>query len=85
MMGYLYLATPYSEFPGGIEAAYELAYREQARLISAGISVFCPIYHTPGAAIHGDIDPLDHGVWLPGDQPFMDGADVVIMLTAESW
>ena len=84
-MGYLYLATPYSKYPGGIVAAYELACCEQARLISAGIAVFCPISHTHGPAIHGDIDPLDHGIWLPADQPFMDGADGIVVLTAESW
>jgi Domain of unknown function (DUF1937) len=84
-MSYLYLATPYSKYPGGINAAYELASREQALLVWAGVPVFCPIAHTHGAAIHGDLDPKDHGIWLKADAPFMDGAAGLIMLKAETW
>lgn len=84
-MSFYYLATPYSKYPDGIEAAYVLACREQARLIKAGIATFCPISHLHGPAMHGDIDPKDHAIWIPADQPFIDMACGLIMLTAASW
>lgn len=82
---FLYLATPYSKYPHGIEAAYRLACVETARLLRAGIPVFSPIAMTHGIAVHGDIDPLDHGIWLPADEPFMQAAHGLIFLRAESW
>lgn len=80
-----YLASPYSKYPGGIEAAYRMVCREHARLIRAGVPVFCPIAHTHGPAVHGDIDPLDHAIWIPADEPLMRAASGLIMLRAESW
>lgn len=84
-MSFWYLASPYSKYPHGIEEAYRMVCREHARLIMAGVPVFCPIAHTHGPAIHGNIDPLAHEIWIPADKPFMDAACGLIMLTAESW
>lgn len=85
MTGYLYLATPYSKFPGGIEAAFKMACRATARLIRAGIPVFSPIAHCHSVAYHGCIDPLDHKIWLPADLPLMMAATGLIVYRAESW
>ena len=49
-MPFWYLATPYSKFPGGLDAAYVEACKAQALLIKAGVPVFCPISHTHGPA-----------------------------------
>lgn len=84
-MTFWYLASPYTKYADGIEAAYRLACREQSRLILAGVPVFCPISHTHGAAIHGDIDPADHQVWLPADEPFIRAASGIIMLRMDGW
>ena len=80
-----YLATPYSRYPYGIEAAYSEACIQTALLIRAGIPVFSPIAHTHGVAVHGNIDPLDHTVWIPSDQPMMDAASGLIMLQMQGW
>lgn len=84
-MSYWYLATPYSKYPGGLEAAFVLACKATADLIRAGVRVYSPIAHTHPVALHGEIDPYDHGIWLPADQPFMDAAKGVIVLRAETW
>lgn len=84
-MSFFYLATPYSRFKGGIEAAYRAACEQQALLIRAGIPTFCPISHTHGAAIHGRIDPLDHKIWMPADEPFMHAARGLIFCMLPSW
>lgn len=84
-MSFLYLATPYSKWKGGIDSAYQLACRETARLLKAGIHVYSPIAHTHGVAIHGGIDPLSHAIWLAADRPMMEAAAGLIVLRAEGW
>ncbi len=80
-----YLATPYSKYPGGIAGAYELACKQSALLISNGIHVFSPIAHSHGIAMHGELDPLSHELWLAMDRTYMDLCYGCIFLLAESW
>lgn len=61
---YGYLATPYSKYPGGIEAAHDAACRLAARLIDAGWPIFCPISHTHVVAKHMAHDPRDAEFWI---------------------
>ena len=80
-----YLATPYSKYPGGIAGAYELACKQSALLISHGIHVFSPIAHSHGIAMHGDLDPLSHELWLAMDKTYMNLCVGCIFLYADSW
>ena len=80
-----YLATPYSKYPGGIAGAYELACKQSALLISNGVHVFSPIAHSHGIAMHGDLDPLSHELWLAMDRTYMDLCVGCVFLLAESW
>lgn len=84
-MSYWYLATPYSKYPAGIEEAWKLACRAAADLIKAGVPTYSPIAHTHPIAIHGEIDPYAHDIWLPADEPLMESAMGLIVLTAEGW
>jgi hypothetical protein len=84
-MTYWYLATPYSKFPGGLDAAFRLACEAAGLLIRAGVPVHSPIAHTHPVAIACGMDPLDHSIWLPADKPMMDAASGLIVLRAESW
>ena len=84
-MSFWYLASPYSAYPGGIEEAYRVACAETARLISAGVPTFSPIAHSHGIAVHGDLDPLDHAIWMPADRPMMDAASGCIVLRMPGW
>lgn len=84
-MSYYYLATPYSKYEGGLEAAFIMAAKQTALLMQAGIPVFSPIAHTHPIAIHGGIDPLDYTVWQPVDQPMMDAATGLIVVCAPGW
>ncbi len=84
-MSFWYLATPYSKYEAGLEAAFRLACWNAAKLIQAGVRVYSPIAHTHPVAVHGGIDPYDHGIWLPADAPFMDAACGLIVLTAKGW
>lgn len=81
----VYLATPYSKFPGGIQAAFIDAACIAARLLRAGVKVYSPITHTHPIAILGMIDPLDHAIWLPFDQSMMNKADALCIAMMDSW
>ena len=84
-MSFWFLSTPYSKFPGGLDAAYRAACEQTALLVRAGIPCFSPIAHTHGIAVHGDIDPTDHAIWLPADMPFMEAAVGMIVCKLPTW
>lgn len=83
--GYVYLASPYSKFPSGIEEAFQEVCKATAFLIRNGVRVFCPIAHTHPVAMYGGIDPLSHDIWIPADAPLMDGASALVVCMMESW
>ena len=83
--GFWYLATPYSNYPIGIEAAFKLACWQSGALIRAGVPVFSPIAHSHPIAMACRMDPLDHDIWLPLDMPMMDAARGLIVCMAEGW
>jgi len=80
-----YLATPYSRYADGLDAAFAEAARQAALLVRAGIPVYSPIAHTHPVAIHGGLDPLDHSIWLPADQAFMDAARGLVVCMMPGW
>ena len=80
-----YLATPYSKWPQGIEAAFVAASVVAARLLERGVSVYSPIAHTHPIAIHGGLDPFDHTIWLPFDAALMNAADALIVAGMLGW
>ena len=83
--GYAYLATPYSRYQGGIQAAFEMAARLAARLMRAGVPVFCPITHSHPIAVHGGLDPLDAALWSDADAPLLAAASVLVVYQAPGW
>lgn len=80
-----YLATPYTKFHLGIECAFEDASALAARLLVIGVHAYSPIAHTHPIAIHGNLDPRDHSIWLPFEERMMDAADVLIVAMMPGW
>ena len=80
-----YLATPYSKYPGGIDAAFHAAAMLAARLLRAGYVAYSPIAHTHPIAMHGGIDPLAHAIWLPFDAEMMRVCDALLVATLPGW
>lgn len=81
-----YLATPYSKYEGGnLELAFRDAAALAAQLMLAGVKVYSPIAHTHPLAIYGNIDPLDHNIWLPFDEAMMKAAHVLIVAHMNGW
>jgi nucleoside 2-deoxyribosyltransferase len=81
----VYLATPYSKYPAGIEAAFREASRIAARMLTAGVPVYSPIAHTHPIAEYGNLNPYDHDIWLPFDQAMMDAADACVVADMGGW
>lgn len=83
--GYIYLATPYSRYSRGLDAAWTLACRAAGAFAAAGIPVYSPIAHTHPIAEAVELDPLDHGIWMPLDYPLMSKAAGLAVLMASGW
>jgi hypothetical protein len=83
--GFWYLGSPYSKYPSGPEAAFLCAAAIAAELLKQGVPIFCPIAHSHPLAQYGQIDPLDHKIWLPADRPMMDAATGLIVAQMEGW
>jgi len=83
--GYWYLATPYTAYPDGIDAAFRQAVLAAARFVRAGHRIFSPICHSHPIALGGKIDPLDHGIWLLQDEPLMNGAVGMFVVQMPGW
>lgn len=80
-----YLATPYSRYPRGLEAAFMDAAELCARLMQIGVHCYSPIAHTHPVAMYGHIDPLNHAIWLPFDEQIMERCDVLIVAHMDGW
>ena len=83
--GFWYLATPYSKYVGGLEAAHVAACQMAGNLMKLGIPIFCPIAHSHSISKHGGVPALDHEVWLPADKPMMDAAYGLIVGKLNGW
>lgn len=60
--GYFYMATPYSKFPGGKDAAYEEARSYMHQFLINRIFVYSPIVHCHDLAKNHSL-PTDHLFW----------------------
>lgn len=80
-----YMATPYSKYVDGIEAAFHDAAKGVARLVSEGVKAYSPIVHFHPAAIHGGLDPLDLKLWMPANEPMMHAAWGLIVYQLPGW
>lgn len=81
---FYYLATPYSKYPHGLDAAYEHASLVQGYLLTKGVKVFCPIAHSHGMARYYP-DFNVHEFWMDVDRRFMRCAHACLVVLMEGW
>lgn len=84
-MSFWYLASPYSKYTGGLEAACHLAAFNAGLLIEQGVLVFSPIAHSHTIARAAAMNPLSHDIWMPVDMPFVQAAHGLIVLMLPGW
>lgn len=80
-----YLASPYSKYPAGIDAACADVAALAGRLIKAGIAVYSPIAHGHAISKAGLIDPFDHDFWLTFDVKMMARCDLLLVAEMLGW
>lgn len=83
---FTYLATPYSKYPHGLEAAYHEACRA-ANLLreTRRIRIFCPVAEFHELAKSLGVDPRDHSFWLAVCRPFMGRAAGLLVVKMAGW
>ncbi len=74
----IYLATPFTHYPHGPEAAFIEAARIAGKLSLRGHAVFSPIAHGHAMAVHAEIDAYDAALWESINRPF-------VALCSECW
>jgi Domain of unknown function (DUF1937) len=82
--GFLYLATPYSGWPSGVDHACFVAADLAGRLVKHGLRVYCPIVHSHVIAKTAQIDPRSP-VWLEMDKAFVDAAQAMLIGDLDGW
>jgi len=80
-----YLGTPYTNFEYGLDAAFVGASKIAAALIRQGVNVYCPIVHSHPIAAHGEMDAIDHDMWMGIDAAFMERCDGMIVGMMPGW
>jgi len=85
---YWYLASPYSKYPHGREAAYVEAVKNVSLFYKnpdcRNTVVFSPIAHTHPMSTIGGVEG-DHDFWMRIDYPMLDKACGLIVLKLEGW
>jgi hypothetical protein len=84
-MSFWYLATPYSKFPGGHDAAWKAATQETGLLIRAGLIVFSPITHSHPLVVHGGVSGTDFAAWEHIDLAMIHASRGLIACRLPSW
>lgn len=82
---YWYLATPYTHYELGHEAAFRMASEQAALLMTAGIPIFCPISHSHPIADFGKLDKVDPDFWRRMDKPMIAAAHGLIYVLASGY
>jgi Domain of unknown function (DUF1937) len=79
----LYLATPYTKYPAGREAAFRRALEITAKLMSVKIPVWSPIAYTHQFVAEGL--PVEAVHWEFLDKAMTDACDGCLVYTMEGW
>ncbi len=81
----IYLASPYShQDPKVMDHRFHQVAESAARLMAAGVQLFCPITHTHPIVIAGAL-PRGAEYWLTFDRWFIERCDAVVVVMIDGW
>lgn len=80
-----YIGTPYSKYPEGLEAAFEMACEQTALLAGVDVPVYSPIAHSHPVSKYCKVSPTDHDFWVKFDAPMVALATGLIVVMADGW
>lgn len=81
----IYVGSPYTKYPAGIETAFADVCSLMGALLRQGLKAYSPIAHTHPIAVYGRINPLDHQFWLAYDAAMMAKSDAMIVAMMDGW
>lgn len=85
-MKLIYLASPYSKYKDGPEAAFKAVCQKAAEVMSMGYDVFCPIAHSHPIEEYGFFgEKGDHDFWLKQDFAILRKADELWVYMMPGW
>jgi hypothetical protein len=83
--GFWYLESPYTLYPGGLDAAAVEALKIAGRLLRRSIRVFAPVPYFHIIAIEANLDPVNQEFWLAICKDFVDNARGGLIANMEGW
>lgn len=83
--GFFYLASPYSLYYSGLDAAFCEACQIAAWFMQQGVVVFTPIVHSHSIAMYGSLNPRDHDIWNRANLPLMSASKGCIVAMMPGW
>lgn len=81
----VYLASPYSKYPKGREAAFREVCKKAASLMEEGIEVFCPIAHSHSIEQEAMTKIQDGDFWLKQDFAILRKCDWLYVYMMPGW
>jgi len=85
MSNLIYLASPYSKFPGGREEAFNTICKKAAQLMEQGHLIFCPIAHSHPIEDIGMTKIHDGDFWLKQDFAVLAACKELWVYKMPSW
>lgn len=82
---FFYLATVYTRHPEGPIVAWMQACECAAALMKMGFNIFCPIAMSHPIAVFGELNAVDHDLWMKQDKPLMAAAAGMIVVRMPGW
>ena len=81
----IYLASPYSKYPGGRLLAFREACQKAGELMEQGLNVFCPIAHSHSIEEWCFDDRKDGDWWLKQDFAVLEHCDELYVYMMPGW
>lgn len=82
--GYVYLGSPYAKYHAGMDEAARVVTVCAGKLMATGMRIYCPIAHGHAVTRYQDL-PRSWDYWKDQDQPLIDAAVGLIVLTMDGW
>lgn len=84
-LDFWYLASPYSKYPLGHEAAFQEIAKQAGELMALGLYIYCPIAHSHPICVNSPIAIDDYDVWLPNDKAVFQYAKGMLVCKMDTW
>lgn len=87
--GFIYVASPYSNYAGdnqpGLSRAAGAAAALTGELMKGGMIAYSPIAHGHYVTLNSYLDPLDHEMWMKQCMGMMEKASGLVVLQLPGW